>query len=151
MSDLRMPDLNTVIVAGRLARDPELRYTSSNVPYCKFSVAVSRKYREKEETLFLNITAWQKTAEYVGNNLRKGRPVLVVGRLTSNEWEDRQTGQKRSQVELTADRVESLDWEERGETLDWDDRGGSARPATPTQRREPEPAEDYGDQSDIPF
>lgn len=141
MSDLRMPDLNTVIVAGRLARDPELRYTSQNVPYCKFSIAVSRKFREKEETVFLNVTTWQKTAEYVGNNLRKGRPVLVTGRLTSNEWEDR-TGQKRSQVELTADRVESLDW---------DDRGGSARPATPTQRREPEPAEDYGDQSDIPF
>ncbi len=151
MSDLRMPDLNRVIVAGRLTRDPELRYTSSNQPYCKLGLAISRVYKTKdgdkrEDTVFVNVTAWRATAEFCGNTLRKGRPVMVEGRLTSNEWEDKATGQKRSAVEITADRVELLDWDNSG--------AAKAQPparAQSTAAREPEDAEDYGRQDDIPF
>ena len=114
-SDLRMPDLNKVFVAGRLTRDPELRYLPSNVPLCKLGLAVSRNYRTKdgerrEEVLFINATAWRGTAEYCGERLRKGNPVLVEGRPKSDEWEDKNTGQKRTSIEIQVDRLQQLDW-----------------------------------------
>ena len=143
MSDLRMPDLNKVFLAGRLTRDPELRYTSSNVALCKLGLAVSRHYRsrdgeKREDTVFLNVTVWDKSAEFCGENLRKGRPVLVEGRLNMNEWEDRDTGQKRRVIEVTALRVQQLDWADRP--------GGAPAPAP-----EPRPIEEPIPEDDIPF
>ncbi|MCC6698894.1 MAG: single-stranded DNA-binding protein [Candidatus Hydrogenedentes bacterium] len=118
MSDLRMPDVNKVILAGRLTRDPELRYLPSGMPVCKLGLAVSRFYKTKEgekreETLFINVTAWGKTGEYCNENLRKGRPVLVEGQLRSNEYVDKE-GQKRTSFEVSAERIQSLDWGDRG-------------------------------------
>ena len=142
MSDLRMPDLNKVFLAGRLTRDPELRYIQSGTALCKLGLAVSRKYRTKEgeqreETLFINVTCWGKTAEYVGENYHKGRPVLIEGKLKSDEWEDKNTGQKRTSIEVTADRVQALDWEDRG--------GGKPSKPEPRAIEEPVP------EDDIPF
>jgi single-strand DNA-binding protein len=144
MSDLRMPDMNKVTLAGRLTRDPELRYTSSNVALCKLGLAVSRFYKtrdgeRKEDTLFVDVTVWDRSAEYCGENLKKGRPVLVEGRLTMSEWEDRDTGKKRRKLEVTAQRVQHLDWEDRGGSG-----GGSSRP-------EPRPIEEPIPEDDIPF
>lgn len=118
---LRLPDLNKVLLAGRLTRDPELRYVQSGTALCKFALAVSRKYRTKsgeqrEDTLFINVTCWDKTAEYVGETYKKGRPVYVEGKLKSDEWDDKQTGKKRRIIELTADRVQALDWDEKERT-----------------------------------
>jgi len=118
MADLRMPDLNKVFLAGRLTRDPELRYTPSGAPVCRMGLAVDRRYRTKdgeqrEETLFVTVTAWSKTAEFCGENLKKGRPILVEGQLKSNEWEDAATGQRRTTLEVVASRVQQLDWAER--------------------------------------
>lgn len=117
MSDFRMPDVNKVLVAGRLTRDPELKYTGSGVALCKLGLAVSRVYKtkdgeKKEETAFINVTVWDKYAEYIGQNVKKGRPVIVEGRLISNEWEDKTTGQKRSAIEIRAERIQQLDWDE---------------------------------------
>ena len=142
MADLRMPDLNKVFLAGRLTRDPELRYIPSGTAVCELGLAVSRKYRTKdgeqrEERMFINVTCWGKTAEYVGENFHKGRPIIVEGRLKSDEWEDKNTGQKRTKIEITADRVQSLDWE---------DRGGS-KPSKPAPRAIEEPVPE----DDIPF
>lgn len=142
MADLRMPDLNKVFLAGRLTRDPELRYIASGTALCKLGLAVSRKYRTKdgeqqEETLFINVTCWDKTAEFVGENFHKGRPIIVEGRLTSNEWEDKNTGQKRTSIEVSAIRVQSLDWEDRG----------AAQAAKPAPRAIEEPVPE----DDIPF
>lgn len=118
MADLRMPDVNRVLLAGRLTRDPELRYTPSGAPVCKMGLAVERRYRTKdgeqrEETFFINVTAWSKTAEFCGENLKKGRPVLVEGRLRSDEWEDKTTGQRRTSIEVNAVRIQQLDWADR--------------------------------------
>ena len=118
MSDLRMPDLNQVLLCGRLTRDPELRYLPSGTALCKLGLAVSRRYRSKEgerkeETLFINVTVWEKQAEFCGENLRKGRPVLVEGQLQSDEWEDKQTGQRRSSIQVRARRIQQLDWPTR--------------------------------------
>ncbi len=142
MSDLRMPDLNKVSLAGRLTRDPELRYIPSGTAVCELGLAVSRKYRTKEgeqreETLFINVTCWGKTAEYVGENYRKGRPLLIEGKLKSDEWEDKNTGQKRTKILVTADRVQALDWEDRGDS----------RPSKPEPRAIEEPVPE----DDIPF
>lgn len=117
MADLRLPDLNKVLIAGRLTRDPELRYTAGNIPLCKLGIANSRYYKKQdgtraEETTFVDVTCWRGMAEYVGERLKKGRPVLVEGRLRYDSWEDKNTGQTRSRIEIQADRVTPLDWED---------------------------------------
>ncbi len=143
MSDLRMPDVNKVFLAGRLTRDPELRYLPSGMPVCKIGLAVSRFYKTKEgekreDTLFINVTAWSKSAEYCNENLRKGRPILVEGQLRSNEYVDKE-GQKRTGFEISAERIQQLDWADRG--------GAAASRPEPREIEEPIPeAED-----DIPF
>jgi len=147
MADLRMPDLNKVILAGRLTRDPEARVLPSGMALCKLGLAHSRKYRTKEgdqreETLFINATCWGKTAEYVRDYYKKGRPVLVEGRLKLDEWEDKSSGQKRSTIEITADRVQALDWEDRGGT------GGGGGGRTRRQDSAPDGPEP---EDDIPF
>jgi len=141
MSDLRMPEINNVILAGRLTRDPELRYLPSGTPLCRMGLASSRFFRSqegerREETLFINVTVWNKTAEFCGQNLRKGRPIVVEGRLKSDEWEDKTTGQKRRSIEVHGQRIQCLDWE---------DRGGAPAQAEPRTIEEPVP------EDDIPF
>lgn len=155
MSDLRIPDLNRVFLAGRLTRDPELRYVSSDIPVCKLGLAVSRFYRgrdgeRKEDTLFVDVTCWRKTAEFVGENFKKGRPVLVEGRLQMNEWEDRNSGQKRQKIEVNADRVQAMDWEDRGDGGGYSGGGGSYR-SERSDRPEPRRIEEPVPEDDIPF
>jgi|JI91814CRNA_FD_contig_61_2400715_length_966_multi_1_in_0_out_0_2 single-strand DNA-binding protein len=166
MADLRMPDLNMVVVAGRLTRDPELKYTGTGRAYCKVSVANTRRYKTKdgeqrEESVFLDGTLWDKFAEYVGDKFRKGRPVLIEGRLRQNEWEDRETGQKRSKIELQINRLTPLDWDEAGGSgggggggnysqqraaaPSGGGGGGAAAPRAPRHIEEPLP------EDDIPF
>lgn len=123
MSDLRVPDLNNVVIAGRLTRDPELKYISSGRAVCKVTIANSRFYKDKngerkEDTSFVDATVWDKMAEFVGERLKKGRPVIVEGRLKSDSWEDKATGQKRTKIEIAAQRISPLDWDENS-------RGGS--------------------------
>ncbi len=153
MSDLRVPDLNKVILAGRLTRDPELRYLPSGMALCKLGLASSRFFKtkdgeKKEETLFINVTIWGKFAEYCGENYKKGRPVVIEGRLQGNEWEDKTTGQKRSVIDIVADRIQALDWEDRGGAP-----RGSAGSAPSGQSGKPSPRmiEEPIPEDDIPF
>jgi len=144
MSDLRMPNINTVILAGRLTRDPELRYTPAGTAVCRLGLAATRYFKgrdgeKKEETLFVDVTVWEKTAEYCGQRLKQGRPVVVEGQLRSNSWEDKATGQKRSKIEIYGVRIQELDWSE--------DRGG----AQPRPEPESRPAEEPIPEDDIPF
>lgn len=149
MADLRMPDLNKVMLAGRLTRDPEARVLPNGTALCKLGLAASRKFRtkdgdQKEETLFINATCWGKTAEYVRDNFKKGRPVYVEGRLKLDEWEDKTSGQKRSTIEITAERILALDWEDRGGASGGGgSRGGSRSSSAPSDEPLPE--------DDIPF
>ena len=100
MSDVRVPDINRVIVAGRLTRDVELKQTSGGKPFAKLAIVNSRRYKPQnssewqEIATFIDVTLWGPGAESIAK-LGKGRPVLVEGALSMSEWEDKTTGQKR--------------------------------------------------------
>ncbi|QUH19414.1 single-stranded DNA-binding protein [Alkaliphilus sp. B6464] len=101
--------MNRVILIGRLARDPELRFTASGKAVATFSIAVNRPFSKEKEADFFNIVVWGKTAENCANYLAKGRLVGLEGRLQSRSYET-QTGEKRYVTEVIADQVEFLEW-----------------------------------------
>lgn len=98
--------INSVILMGRLTRDPEMRSTQSGKSITSFSIAVDRG---NEETDFFEITAWDKLAELIDKYLEKGRRVLVQGRLRQDTWDDKDSGKKRSKVGIVASDVTFLD------------------------------------------
>jgi single-strand DNA-binding protein len=100
--------INQVVLMGRLVRDPEQRTTTSGKTIASFSIAVDRG-GETDQADFFDITAWEKLGELVVQYLSKGRRVLVQGRLRQDSWDDKETGKKRSRVEVTATDVTFLD------------------------------------------
>jgi len=108
-----MASFNKVILVGNLTRDPELRYTPKGTAVAKIGLAVNRVWtsesgEKKEEVTFVDVDVFGRTAENVGQYMRKGRPILVEGRLKLDQWDDKQTGQKRSRLGVIADTVQFL-------------------------------------------
>lgn len=100
--------LNEVILMGRLTRDPEMRYTQSNLPVCSFQIAVDRDYNSKngeKQTDFLPIVAWRNNADFVHNFFAKGQLIVVIGTLTSRRYQDKD-GNSRTTYEVVADRLQ---------------------------------------------
>ena len=109
-----MANFNKVILAGNLTRDPELRYTPKGTAIAKFGLAINRNWtgedgQKREEVTFVDIDAFGKQAEVIGQYLRKGRPVLIEGRLKLDQWDDKQTGQKRSRLGVVLEAFSFLD------------------------------------------
>ena len=104
--------MNSVVLIGRLARDPELRFTTNGKAVATFSIAVNRAFSKTKEADFFNIVVWGKSAEHSANYLSKGRLVGIQGRLQSRSYET-QTGDKRYVTEVVADNVEFLEWGNR--------------------------------------
>lgn len=103
--------MNRVALVGRLTAKPELRYTGSNLPYARFSIAVNRTFRNNEgqtEADFINIIVWRKQAENVCNFLDKGRLVSIDGRLQTGSYTDKD-GNRRYTVDVVADSVQFLE------------------------------------------
>lgn len=103
-----MRGFSKAIITGNLTRDPELRTTPNGAQVCSFSVAVNRVYRDasgnnQESVSYLDCVAWGRLAETIAQYAKKGSGVLVSGRLEQRSWEDKQTGQKRSRVEIIAE------------------------------------------------
>jgi single-strand DNA-binding protein len=101
-----MAGYNKVILIGNLTRDPELRYTPKGVAIAKIGLAVNRTWRneageQKEEVTFVDVDAFGRQAEVLGQYLRKGSPLMLEGRLKLDQWDDKQTGQKRSRLGVT--------------------------------------------------
>lgn len=100
---------NKVILIGNLTRDPEIRYTPQGTPVTSFSLALNRKYKAgeelREEVSYFDIVVFGKQAETSSQYLSKGSSVLIDGRLQQRRWEDKDTGQKRSKVEVVAENV----------------------------------------------
>lgn len=121
-----MADLNRVTLIGRLTRDAELKYTSSGMAVCKFSIAVNkfRKSGEQrtEETHFFDIVLWGRSGESLNQYLIKGKQVAIDGELRQNRWE--QDGQPRSKIEIVANNVQLLGGSPSG---------GSSAPSSRTQ------------------
>jgi single-strand DNA-binding protein len=152
-----MANFNKVILAGNLTRDPELRYTPKGTAVAKIGLAINRKWRSetgemKEETTFVDVDCFGKTAETVGQYLKKGRPILIEGRLRYETWEDKQSGQKRSKLGVVMESFQFID-SNRGD-------GGGASSEAPRSRpaaASPAPAPEGGEADappegdDVPF
>lgn len=97
--------MNNVTLIGNLTRDPELASTQSGIAYCRFTVAVSRRFK-KDETDFINVIVWKKVAEICDKYLSKGSKVGICGRIQTGSYE--KDGQKRYSFNVVADEVEFL-------------------------------------------
>lgn len=142
--------INQVILMGRLTRDPETRTTTNGKTITTFSLAVDRGGQE-DAADFFDITAWEKLGELVAQYLSKGRRCLVQGRLQQSSWDDKETGKKRSKVEVVATDVTFLDGPSGG-----DNGGGSASSAPASKKKSDDVViEDIDDKpidlSEIPF
>ena len=108
-----MANFNKVILIGNLTRDPELRYTPKGTAVAEIGLAVNRVWtneagEKKEEVTFVDVDVFGRTAENVGQYMRKGSPILIEGRLKLDQWDDKQTGQKRSNLRVVAEIVQFL-------------------------------------------
>ena len=156
-----MASFNKVILVGNLTRDPELRYTTKGTAIAKIGVAVNRVWtneagEKKEEVTFVDVDVFGRTAENVGQYMRKGRPILIEGRLRLDQWDDKQTGQKKSKLGVVAETVQFL-----GSPGEGGSGGGGGAPAARPARPAPaapsappsEPMEGDGppESDDVPF
>ena len=138
---------------GNLTRDPEMRYTPSGTAIAKLGLAVNRVWRDtegqqKEETTFVDVDAFGKQAETLGQYMQKGRPILIEGRLKLDQWEDKNTGQNRSRLGVVLERFTFIG-SGAGQTAG----GGGAQQQSappPSQPTEGPPADGPGD-DDVPF
>jgi single-strand DNA-binding protein len=112
MADLKMPELNSVLIAGNLTKDPVIRQTRNGTPVANFSIASNRKFRDgdnqwQEDVCYVGVVAWNRLAESCVDKLRKGSAVLVEGELQSRTWQT-EDGSTRSTVEIKARRIQFL-------------------------------------------
>ena len=139
--------INQVILMGRLTRDPEQRTTTSGRTVVSFSIAVDRMGQD-DQADFFDVTAWEKLGDLVMQYLAKGRRVLVQGRLRQDSWDDKETGKKRSHIEVTASHVTFLDGPDKN--------GGGSNASAPRPAAKSEAVVDDIDDkpidlSEIPF
>ena len=138
-----MNSFNRVILLGNLTRDPEVRYIPSGTAVASFAIAVNRRYKQgeemKDEVSYIDIVVFGKTAENCGQYLNKGDAILVEGRLQQRRWDDKDSGQKRSKVEVVAQTVNFMP-----------KRSGQGTGAGGKHDQEPAP-EPPVDEGDIPF
>jgi single-strand DNA-binding protein len=151
-----MASFNKVILLGNLTRDPEVRYTPKGTAVTELGMAVNRVYtaengEKREETTFVDVTLWGRTAEIAGEYLKKGRPVFIEGRLQLDTWDDKQSGQKRSKLKVVGEGLQLLGGRPGGGGGGGgggDEEGGSraSKPAPP-----PKAAPSAPDDDEIPF
>ncbi|MCH7818683.1 MAG: single-stranded DNA-binding protein [Candidatus Marinimicrobia bacterium] len=113
MSDLRMPDLNTVIIAGNLTNDPTFGETGDKTPVVNFHLASNRRFRDnkgqvKEDVCFVGVVAWDSLARSCKGKLVKGSSVVISGELQSRKWKS-EDGHNRTIVEIKARKIQFLD------------------------------------------
>jgi single-strand DNA-binding protein len=152
-----MASVNKVILIGNVTRDPEIKYTPKGTALVELGLAMNRVYtpeggERREETTFVDVTIWGRTAEIANEYAKKGKQIYIEGRLQMDTWEDKQSGQKRSKLRVVADNLTLLGGGSReggGGSRSYDD-GPPSRPpqrsAPPASRPPAEPEDD-----DIPF
>ncbi|GAB4175066.1 MAG: hypothetical protein Fur0032_14810 [Terrimicrobiaceae bacterium] len=154
-----MANLNKVMLIGNLTRDPEVKYTPKGTAVTDIGLAVNRIYNSeggerREETTFIDVVLWGRTAEIVGQYCKKGSPLFVEGRLQMDTWDDKQTGQKRSKLRVVGEGVQLLGSRQGGGvggSASHDDEGTSSHRQAPSRpARSDAPAPPPQD-DDIPF
>jgi single-strand DNA-binding protein len=148
-------NFNKVMLAGRLTRDVQLRYTPSGSAVGEFGLAVNRVFsdgsgQKREETCFVDIVVWKKQAETCQKYLHKGSPAFIDGRLTFDSWEDKE-GQKRSRLRVVAESVQFIGGPDRSGGRGEDFGQGPGQAQAPVA----EPSQEYAPASEpaneIPF
>ncbi|HOX02311.1 MAG TPA: single-stranded DNA-binding protein [Candidatus Paceibacterota bacterium] len=141
-----MASYNRVILIGNLTRDPELRYTPKGSPVSTIGIAVNRSWRDEatgtshEETTFVDVDCFGRSAENISKYMKKGRPILIEGRLRQDSWEDKQ-GQKRSKLVVVCENFRFIDSGNRNAPAeDGPPPARAANPPPPNSSRAAEPA-----------
>jgi single-strand DNA-binding protein len=151
MMNIRMPNLNKVLIAGNLVDDPRVSILESGVHVARMRLASNQSYKGRDgewhqKTCYVDVVAWRRTAELASEYLRKGSPVLVEGELESSSWQA-QDGTQRSKLEIVARRLQFLERQGQGGTAQQKPAAAAAaRPENPPEESEPPPEYD-----DIPF
>ena len=155
--------LNRIVLMGRLTRDPELRYTQSQLPVVSFAIACDRDFGGRDgaekQTDFIDVVVWRNTAEFVTRYFRKGQMIAVSGRLQSRKWQDNQ-GNNRTTYEVVADEVFFADskkdnsgYESSYQTQSYTRSAPAA--SEPPRMEQPKPAtsayDAYSDDDELPF
>lgn len=145
--------MNRVMLIGRLTAKPELRYTGSNLPFARFSVAVNRTFNNAQgqrETDFINVVVWRKQAENVCNFLNKGSLVSVEGRLQTGSYDDKD-GNKRYTMDVVADSVQFLESKSQSQNREQnsDMSPYDYQDSTPSVDVDSDPFADFGDSVSI--
>jgi len=152
-----MASFNKVILLGNLTRDPEVRYTPKGTAVAELGMAVNRVYtaengEKREETTFVDVTLWGRTAEIAGEYLKKGRPVFIEGRLQLDSWEDKTSGQKRSKLKVVGEGLQLLGARPSGSGSTGGEEESSSAPRSSSKSAPPPKAAPAGPGDDeIPF
>jgi single-strand DNA-binding protein len=141
--------VNKVILLGNLGKDPELKYTPQGTPVAKFSLATNERFKDKDgnwqdRTEWHNITAWARTAEIVGEYVKKGSKVYIEGSLRTHSWDDKTSGQKKYMTEIIVNDLVLLGGRGEGAGAGGGEFSGSSRSASGNggnnfDQRTPEP------------
>jgi len=155
-----MPNYNKVMLMGRLTRDPEVRFLANGTAVTNIGLAVNRNWRNQdgqtqEEVTFVDVTAFGKRGEAVGQYLKKGRPIFIEGHLRMDQWDDKQTGQKRSKLAIIMDAFEFIDSRGEGggnaESGGGNFGGGGAAPAAGGAAPATGGGGGFAEDDDVPF
>jgi single-strand DNA-binding protein len=160
-----MPSLNKVMLMGNLTRDPELRVTPKGTPICQFGLAINRQFKmesgeSREEVTFVDVEAWGKQGETIAKYCTKGRPLFVEGRLKLDQWEDKNTKEKRSRMRVVLEQFQFLGDGRGGggggassPSGEYDQTGGASpeRHSPPPRSGGAKPASQENLDEDVPF
>ena len=161
-----MANLNKVLLMGNLTRDPQLKYLPSQTPVVEFGLAVNRRWKgqngeDREETTFVDCSAFAKTAEVINQYFTKGKPIFIEGRLKFDSWEDKQGGGKRSKLTVVVENFQFIGGRDGGQggggrSSDGDDQRPERSAPRPGGQGRPAPEAPFDDSQqfkdeDIPF
>lgn len=150
---------NKCILAGYLARDPEMRYTPKGAAVCQFAIGINRTWKNEagdqmQESSFLDCVAFGKTAETIAQYFKKGSAILVEARAKQESWEDKTTNQKRYATKFIVEQFQFIDSKGGGDGGQREERPATRQPAkAPANRQAPPPDNDGPppEDDDIPF
>lgn len=141
-------NLNSIIIGGRLTRDPELKHTQSGVAICRLSICNNQRRKEADVATFLDCTAFGKTAETIGEHMTKGQRIVITGKIRQENWETPE-GEKRSKLTIDVDRFDFVDPRGGGKGDTEEERPAAPRKAAPARASQASRSDDNFD--DIPF